>query len=85
VLFFIERGSRRVHRAGCAAHPGDGWVTQQARPLSWGLADREPAGGFLIRDRDRMFTSRFDAVVEAQAARVALPSSRRVTFDRISG
>ena len=70
VLFFIELGSRRVHLAGCTAHPDDGWVTQQARQVSWGLREREEPVRFLIRDRDRKFTSRFDAVFEAQAIRV---------------
>jgi hypothetical protein len=35
VLFFIELGSRRVHLAGCTTNPTSGWVTQQARHLSW--------------------------------------------------
>lgn len=32
-LFFIELGTRRVHLAGCTAHPDTIWVTQQARQL----------------------------------------------------
>ena len=70
VLFFIELGSRRVHLAGCTAHPDDAWVTQQARQVSFGLVEREEPVRFLIRDRDRKFTSRFDAVLEAQGVRV---------------
>ena len=35
VLFFIERGSRRVHLAGCTTNPTGAWVTQQARNLSF--------------------------------------------------
>jgi transposase InsO family protein len=70
VLFFIELGSRRVHLAGCTAHPDEAWVTQQERQVSWGLVDPEEPVRFLIRDRHRQFTSRFDAVFEAQGVRV---------------
>jgi putative transposase len=70
VLFIIELGSRQVHLAGCTAHPDEAWVTQQARQVSWGLVEREEPVRFLIRDRDRKFTSRFDAVFEAQGVRV---------------
>jgi hypothetical protein len=34
VPFFIEIGSRRVHLAGCTAHPDGAWVTQQARQVA---------------------------------------------------
>ena len=45
VLFFIELGTRRVHLAGCTAHPTAAWVTQQARQLSWQIQDGPcPAG-----------------------------------------
>jgi hypothetical protein len=39
VLFFIELGTRKVHLAGCTAHPTATWVTQQARHLSWQIQD----------------------------------------------
>jgi len=32
---FIEVSSRRVHSAGCTAHPTAEWVPQPARQLSW--------------------------------------------------
>jgi transposase InsO family protein len=70
VLFLIELGSRRVHVIGGTAHPDEAWVTQQARQVSWGLVEREEPVRFLIRDGDRKFTSRFDAVFEAQGVRV---------------
>jgi putative transposase len=40
VLFFIEVASRRVYLAGCTPNPSDLWVTQQARHLTWTLAER---------------------------------------------
>ena len=62
VLFFIELGSRRVHLAGCTANPTAEWVSQQARHVSWVLADRSERIRFLIRDGDQKFTDRFDEV-----------------------
>src|SRR5262249_55746219 len=59
VLFFIEVGSRRVHLAGCTAHPDAEWVTQQARQVTWTFGERTEPVRFLIRDRDRKFTSGF--------------------------
>jgi hypothetical protein len=52
VLFFIELSSRRVHVAGCTPNPSAPWVTQQARQLTWTLAERPEPFRFLIRDRD---------------------------------
>jgi putative transposase len=70
VLFFIEVASRRVHLAGCTAHPNAEWVTQQARQVAWAFAERPEPVRFLIRDRDRKFTGGFDAVFEAQNIRI---------------
>src|SRR5207253_10770644 len=40
VLFFVELGTRRVRVAGVSANPDSAWVTQQARNVSYDLADR---------------------------------------------
>jgi transposase InsO family protein len=70
VLFFIEVASRRVHLAGCTAHPDAQWVTQQARQVAWTFTERPTPIRFLIRDRDRKFTVRFDEVFEAENIRI---------------
>jgi len=70
VLFFIEVATRRVHFAGCTAHPDEEWVTQQARQVSWTLSDRAEPVRFLIRDRDRKFTRRFDEVFQGSGIRI---------------
>jgi hypothetical protein len=70
VLFFIEVGRRRVHLAGCTAHPDSAWVAQQARQVVWTLGDRPQQIRFLIRDHDRKFTDGFDAVFESESIRV---------------
>lgn len=69
VLFFIEVGSRRVHVAGCTAHPVGDWVTQQARQVAWTLTERPEPIRFLIRDHDRKFTGSFDTF-RAQGIRI---------------
>jgi transposase InsO family protein len=70
VLFFIEFGSRRVHAAGCTANPSAEWVIQQARHVSWALADRSEPMRFLIRDRNQKFTDRFDEVFRSDRLEV---------------
>ena len=62
VLFIIELGSRRVHVTGFTPYPSAMWVTQQARQLTWTLAERPDFFRFLIRDRDQKFTHSFDDV-----------------------
>ena len=76
VLFFIEVGSRRVHLAGCTAHPDAEWVTQQARQVAWTFAEQADPVRFLIRDHDRKFTGGFDAVFEAEAIRIVRTPSQ---------
>jgi putative transposase len=70
VLFFIELGSRPVHVAGCTPNPSAAWVIQEARQLSWTLAERAEPMRFLIRDRDQKFTDGFDDVFRSDGIEV---------------
>jgi hypothetical protein len=70
VLFFLELGSRRVHLGGVTAQPTGPWVEQQARNLLMTLGEQEQRPRFLIRDRDRKFTSAFDEVFRSESVRV---------------
>jgi hypothetical protein len=66
VFFFIEIGTRRVHLAGCTAHPNGGWVAQQARQFAWSLSERAVPIRFLIRDRDSKYTVVFDEIFRSE-------------------
>src|SRR6266849_4118598 len=70
VLFFIQLGGRRVHVAGCTPNPSAPWVTQQARQLTWTLAERPASFRFLIRDRDKKFTASFDEVFQGSGLEI---------------
>lgn len=70
VLFFIELGTRRVHVAGCTAHPTAAWVTQQARNLSWTRQDENRPFRSLIHDRDDKFGLTVDTVFDAEGVAV---------------
>jgi putative transposase len=70
VLFFIELGSRRVHVTGCTPNPSVQWVTQQARQLTWTLAEHSESFRFLIRDRDQKFTESFDEVFRSDGIEI---------------
>jgi putative transposase len=70
VLFFIEVGTRRVHVAGCTAHPTSPWVTQQARQFVWTFQSPAQRPRFLIHDRDSKFTSLFDAVFRSEGVHI---------------
>jgi putative transposase len=67
-LFFIAHASRRVWLAGCTTNPTGAWVTQQARNLGLDLADQSIR--VLLRDRDSMYTGRFDEVFRSSGIRI---------------
>jgi putative transposase len=70
VLFFIEIDTRRIYLSGITANPVGEWVTQQARNLSFVLADGTRPAKFLIRDRDTKFTTGFDEVFASEGIRI---------------
>ena len=70
VLFFIEIDTRRIHLSGVTANPVGEWVTQQARNLSFVLAEGSRTARFLIRDRDTKFTAGFDEVFRSEGIRI---------------
>jgi hypothetical protein len=78
-LFFIEIGTRRVHLAGCTAHPTAAWVTQQARNLSWTFQDAGASPRFVIHDRDAKFPPTFDAVFAAEGIAIVRTPYRSPT------
>jgi putative transposase len=51
-------------------NPVGEWVTQQARNLSFDLAEQGRQAKFLIRDRDAKFTASFDGVFATKGIRV---------------
>jgi putative transposase len=70
VLMFIHIGTRRVLATACTSEPNSGWVTQQARNLSWQLEDEGLKLSLVIHDHDRKFPSSFDSIFGSGGARV---------------
>lgn len=73
VLVFIDLHSRVVHLAGITTNPVAGWVTQQARNVSFGWVDRRPSIKFLIHDRDSKFTSSLTRFSDRRASGSSRP------------
>ena len=73
-LFFIHTGSRRVYYAGCTEHPKASWVEQHAWNFSMHLQDRGETDRYILHDRDRKYTAKFDAILKSDGIKpVRLP------------
>jgi len=72
VIFFLRLASRRIMAATATSEPGEHWVTQQARNLSMKLVDEDISLTVVIHDHDSKYPKKFDAVFEADGARVIL-------------
>jgi transposase InsO family protein len=70
VLFFVSIGTRRVEYIACTRNPDTAWMTQQVRNLLMDLDDRGRRPRFLIHDRDRKFSSAFDAIFRGEGITV---------------
>jgi putative transposase len=55
---------------GCKPNPSAPWVTQQARQLTWTLAEFSESFRFLIRDRDQKFTASFNEVFRSNGLKI---------------
>jgi len=70
VLFFIHIDSRQVFVSNATAHPDAQWTEQQARNFCIHLDEQGLKATHLLRDRDRKFTEKFDAIMKSQGAKV---------------
>jgi transposase len=65
VFFVIEIKSRAVKIAGIAVDPGEEWMKQVARNLTYPVDGFLRRVGYLIHDRDPLFSKAFIAVLKA--------------------
>jgi putative transposase len=70
VLFFLHVQTRRAFVAGGTAHPTAAWVAQQARNITWDLAEAGIRPTILLRDRDAKVPPAFDTAFTTQGTRV---------------
>jgi putative transposase len=80
----LELGRRRVHVAGCTAHPTAAWVTRQARHLSWQLQDGAITVRSLLHDCDSKFVPSFDAVFRSEGVEVVRTPYRAPTANAMA-
>jgi hypothetical protein len=76
VFAVIEHAHRRIRILGATAHPTTAWVTQAARNLLMDLDDVGCLALFIIRDRDSISPTGFDAVLANSGIRVVLSGIR---------
>jgi len=69
-LFFIHLESRKVYLTSPTYHANASWVLQQACSFNEWCKQQGIDVSHLIRDRDRKFTTAFDALWEGWGARV---------------
>ena len=72
VLIYVHLATRRVLMASCTAEPNEGWMTQQARNLSWTLEEEGIEPSVVIHDRDKEFAPKADGVFKSEGVRVIL-------------
>ncbi len=65
VFFVIDLATRRVRIAGLTSAPHGKWVVRQGRQLTDGFDGFLLKHKFLIRDRDPLYTERFDGVLRS--------------------
>ena len=71
-LFVIDVATRRVHIAGTTANPTSEWMAQMARNLTDCDTGLLLGKGYLIIDRDSIFSPLFKAVLEGDGVEILL-------------